>query len=275
MNSLPLRVLSAAIAALIILATGYWGGAFGLSIAALVVTVLALNEFSQIAFNRPRIPSSIHWIFLSLTSLSLMASFFFKSLGGLELALPFCFFVSLSLLATRNHLDNEDLLVTIGAAAIGFIYCLYLPGFVFRLLNEPDGIIWFSGLLIVVFAGDTFAYFGGYFWGKAKLMEAISPKKTVAGAISGLLGSVFFGLIFFRLFKPDLPLPLIGATCLVTGILAQSGDLLASLIKRVGKVKDSGKIMPGHGGVLDRIDGVFLSAPVFYCLAASATSLLK
>lgn len=117
-------------------------------------------------------------------------------------------------------------------------------------------------LLIVVFAGDTGAYFAGRSLGRHKLYELISPKKTMEGALGGLCASILGGLIAQRLLMPQLTVVqglLMGAS---GGAVGQIGDLAESLFKRATGTKDSGGLLPGHGGILDRLDGVLFAAPV-------------
>jgi phosphatidate cytidylyltransferase len=136
-----------------------------------------------------------------------------------------------------------------------------------------NGQIWFFGLLAMVFAGDTFAYFTGRNFGKNKLLEAVSPQKTIEGAIGGLVGSAVAGGALAYFFLPHIPIVSLMGVALVTGIFAQVGDLFESLLKRVAEVKDSGSIMPGHGGLLDRVDGVYFAAPVYFVLVQALLSL--
>jgi phosphatidate cytidylyltransferase len=121
--------------------------------------------------------------------------------------------------------------------------------------------------LLIVFAGDVCAYFGGNFFGKHKLLPNISPNKTVEGSLSGILGSLVAGCIYAHFFLPQSTPLIIAATSTLAAILAQMGDLFESLVKRVADVKDSGRIMPGHGGILDRIDGVYFAAPLVYAVS--------
>ena len=119
-------------------------------------------------------------------------------------------------------------------------------------------------LLVVVFFGDTGAYFSGRALGRHKLSAAVSPKKTVEGAIGGLVASTLGGWLAAVVVLPGLGLVealALGALC---GLVGQVGDLAESLFKRAHNTKDSGRLLPGHGGVLDRLDGVLFAAPVLY-----------
>jgi phosphatidate cytidylyltransferase len=119
-------------------------------------------------------------------------------------------------------------------------------------------------VLLVAWVADTGAYFAGRFLGKAKLYEAVSPKKTWAGAWGGLAGSVL-GVVALKLaFAHYLSWLDVVLIAVPGGILGQLGDLAESLIKRSVGVKDSGALLPGHGGILDRIDAVLFIAPYVY-----------
>ena len=125
--------------------------------------------------------------------------------------------------------------------------------------------------LLVTWVGDTFAYFGGRYFGKHKLAPKVSPKKTVEGALSGLVGSALSGGIFAALVlstSEALPIP-VGVACVMAvllGAVGQVGDLAESVLKREAGVKDSGTLLPGHGGLLDRFDAIFFTLPAAYVL---------
>ena len=123
--------------------------------------------------------------------------------------------------------------------------------------------MWFFGLLGFVFTGDTCAYLAGSKFGKHSFFPALSPKKTVEGSLGGLLGSALAAVVF-HFFVPQFSLPFLILLSLVVGFVGQMGDFFESLLKRVANQKDSGSLMPGHGGVLDRIDGVLFAAPLMY-----------
>ena len=127
--------------------------------------------------------------------------------------------------------------------------------------------------LLVTWVGDTFAYFGGRFFGKHKLAPKVSPKKTVEGAIAGLVGSGASGAVFSALVlsqSESMPIPIVVATVMavIMGAVGQMGDLAESVLKREAGVKDSGTILPGHGGLLDRFDAIFFTLPLAYFLIA-------
>lgn len=156
-----------------------------------------------------------------------------------------------------------DLSVT----AFGVIYVVYLLSFILMTRNLENGEYYIWLIFIGAWATDTFAYFTGVTIGKNKLIESISPKKTVEGSIGGIIGcilvSVLYGIYLNSNLKvvPIYHFIMIGLIC---GVISQIGDLTASAIKRFVRIKDYGNIMPGHGGVLDRMDSILLVAPVIY-----------
>ncbi len=139
------------------------------------------------------------------------------------------------------------------------------------------GAYWFAGrlaehsghmmlALFVVWLGDTGAYFAGRAFGRHKLYELISPKKTIEGSIGGLVASCGGALLAWYYLVPDITPGYAILVALVGGAVAQIGDLVESALKRACGVKDSGRILPGHGGFLDRMDGFIFAAPVFALL---------
>lgn len=163
--------------------------------------------------------------------------------------------------------ENGAHLNIIAHYALGLLYVGLLPALTTKLLMLYNGVSWFLVCIVVVFSGDIAAYFVGRKIGKRTLIASISPKKTWEGAIGGLAASILFGLAAGMYFIPETNVFSLGASCAVAGILAQSGDFFESLIKRASQAKDSGSIFPGHGGVLDRFDGILFALPVFYYIA--------
>lgn len=158
--------------------------------------------------------------------------------------------------------------------AILFFASSYIPFFLSHIVqtrNLPQGEVYIWFIFIGAWATDSFAFFGGKLFGKRKLCPEISPKKTVEGAISGTIGCGLSFLLYAYILNTwasyhihYISIFILGMTC---AILAQLGDLSASMIKRQYKIKDFGNIMPGHGGVLDRFDSILFVAPfIYYCL---------
>lgn len=127
--------------------------------------------------------------------------------------------------------------------------------------------------ITVTWIGDSVAYFAGKRWGRRKLVPRISPGKTVVGGVAGLAASVatsvLFALVFLDVERPlGMGLPAAAGAGLLIGVAAQLGDLTESVLKREAGVKDSGSLLPGHGGVLDRFDALFYTIPLGYLLVA-------
>jgi phosphatidate cytidylyltransferase len=130
--------------------------------------------------------------------------------------------------------------------------------------DVPDGPSYVVMTLMFAWFGDTGGYFAGRFLGKRKLYEAVSPKKTIAGALGGLGGSVLGALFAHFVYLPSIPLAHAIPLAIVAGALGQAGDLAESLVKRSTGVKDSGAIVPGHGGILDRVDALLFTGTIVY-----------
>ena len=157
-------------------------------------------------------------------------------------------------------------LALLGAAWFG----LFMSSLV-RLRQLENGAWWIVLTLSVTWLNDTGAYFTGRAFGRRKLYERISPKKTVEGAIGGALASIAAALIIQHLWLPQIS-PL-GAAAIGAGaaVLGPAGDLSESMLKRAFGAKDSGRLLPGHGGILDRIDALLFNAPFVLLLARLLT----
>ncbi|MFZ5570988.1 MAG: phosphatidate cytidylyltransferase [Thermodesulfobacteriota bacterium] len=150
----------------------------------------------------------------------------------------------------------------------GVVYVPLMLAQIVMLRRDPHGAAWVFFLLFLVFFGDIGAFYAGRFWGRRKLYPAVSPGKTIEGALGGLGASVGIGFLFRALFLPELPL----GGCLIlflgVGVAGPMGDLFESALKRAANVKDSGTILPGHGGLLDRIDALLFAAPLAFFFKA-------
>lgn len=147
----------------------------------------------------------------------------------------------------------------------GIIYTGGLAAFLLAIRMLPEGIYYILLLLIVIWFNDIFAYLFGSRFGRRPLAPTISPKKTIEGTIAGLTASVLAGLLLGYFFPTAALNAGIGARLgMIAGVAGSLGDLSQSALKRSAGVKDSGDLLPGHGGVLDRFDSLFFTAPFFY-----------
>lgn len=147
--------------------------------------------------------------------------------------------------------------------SLGLLYAAWLPAHAILLRNTEDGRGWLFIAVFATFAVDIAAYFGGRAFGRHKLAPAISPGKTVEGAAFGFIGGILtaWAISIPFDFLPTGEALMAGA---VIGVVSQVGDLAESMIKRSVSVKDTGVIIPGHGGILDRIDSLVFSIPAVY-----------
>ena len=267
---ITVRVISAVVSISLLLGIIYLWGKLGLFYTGMFFSLCAIVEFQKVTLSPLGGGKFFRALFVFFAILLLFA---FCAQGvnpDLRLGiwgLGVTSFVTLSIWQLKNKLANQELLSVLALSLLGLLYCSLLPAIALNLLLLPEGFFWFIALLVVIFSGDTLAYLGGSLWGQRKLHDQISPQKTVEGALFGALGSVLSAGILCAWFPVDMPPVFFLAVALMGSVLAQCGDLFESLIKRVGDVKDSGKMMPGHGGVLDRIDGILFASPIFFIAA--------
>jgi phosphatidate cytidylyltransferase len=209
---------------------------------------------------------------------------FLVALGFTAAIVPFVFLTR----AMRGQ-DLRGGYPAAAASAFAFAYIALPLGMLVQLRQQWAGAFYLLYLLLVVWAGDIFAYFVGKSIGRHLLAPRISPKKTWEGAIASVVASVIVGWLLFSnaeqismallraglILRPDgmygqevPPMGTVIVLTIVLNIAAQLGDLVESLIKRGAGVKDSGAILPGHGGMLDRIDALLFAAPVLWYYAA-------
>ena len=156
-------------------------------------------------------------------------------------------------------------LLALGFGLFGMVWAVWSVLHITLIKALPEGTALLFYLLLVISFSDIFAYFGGKRFGKSLLAPNISPKKTWEGGFSGVVGGGLVGAVFGELTMSMFWLYGL-LLAMLLAVVGQLGDLVESKIKRLCNVKDSGTLLPGHGGILDRIDGHMLAAPVFYYL---------
>ncbi len=278
-GELASRLMVAAVGIPLAVLIIYMGG-WLLGVLLAVVAALGAREFYSLA---PDETVAFGWLGAALAAaLPLIATFHLDY--RLFASWAFTLVLGIALLASALSLwlrwpDGRPM----DAASRTIMGALYTGGalsfWVFQraLPDEASGATASHGAALLIFPiwvtwlGDTFAYGLGSRWGRAKLIETVSPNKTVVGAVAGLLGSVLAGGIYARLWLSDVPefaltWPVGAALSVPIAMAGQVGDLAESVIKRDAGVKDSSRLIPGHGGVLDRLDAIFFTVPLTYVL---------
>ena len=151
------------------------------------------------------------------------------------------------------------------AAFFGMVYVAVMLSFIYLTRNLPDGkfLVWL--IFLCSWGCDTCAYCVGMLIGKHKMAPVLSPKKSIEGAVGGVVGAALLGVIYAAATQGKMAE--YALICAVGALISMVGDLAASAIKRNQNIKDYGKLIPGHGGILDRFDSVIITAPVIYYLA--------
>lgn len=230
----------------------------------LLVTSLLLSIVGQFEFYRAFRHIKVHAIYSVgyVFTLFYYVTLYFDL--GMDVSRFLLFAMMVSLLAVNvfsKEYNTIDVLVTMG----GFLYVTFFLSHIYLLTTvDKTFFIWY--IFILAWVTDTCAYFTGYFFGKHKLIPEVSPKKTVEGAIGGIVGTTLVTVAYAFIFNKDF-LQFSLFLGLAGGVLSQVGDLIASKIKRYTGVKDFGNLMPGHGGVLDRFDSILITAPLVYYFA--------
>jgi phosphatidate cytidylyltransferase len=265
------RVLSGMVLILVTVGVVGWAPRWGIFLALVALSSLALNEFLELAEKCNLHP--LRWASY-LYSLWLLGEQLFFPQQNTPAA--FIIFVLVVLgLSLRRPERFAALASSSGATILGTVY---ISGFLSLLLawQNPasDRAIFYHSpfesraaiffLLTVVWAGDTGAFYVGRGIGKHKLAPRISPGKTVEGLIGGLVASMASALVFHRFWLKGLSVAGILGLAVAIGLAGVLGDLVESAMKRGAGVKDSSAIIPGHGGVLDRIDSLLFAIPVMY-----------
>lgn len=199
----------------------------------------------------------------SILSFLLAICFYF---GG-RYILEWCAVAMISIFVTWFFTENDirTAVNQIACTLLGVFYVAGLLGFFILLRNLEGGRYLIFFVFIVIWLGDTAAYYAGRRFGKTKLAEHISPNKTVEGAVAGLGGSLLGGLVANIWFLGQISLIHCLIIAVICGIIGQFGDLAESVLKRNTGTKDSGTLIPGHGGILDRLDSLMFAGPAFYC----------
>jgi phosphatidate cytidylyltransferase len=190
---------------------------------------------------------------------------------GLDAALFISFFAALSTMLFTSPIHRDEI-GRIANLAFAWLYVPYCLAFVLLLGAEPQGRVWILLVLAVIVSGDAGAYHVGLRIGRHKLYQVVSPNKSIEGAVGGLITSLIAGsLVGFIFLKNAAPARLLLCN-LAIACAGQIGDLIESMLKRNCGKKDSSHLLPGHGGILDRLDSLLFAFPVMWTLMKWAVS---
>lgn len=287
------RIISAAVA-LVLLAGVMYLGRTAIGLAIFLLALIGIHEFFN-ALNKAGFKPVyvlgylsclllLYPVILSLTESGMkeMLGGSSASTGGLNalvigmsvligantfmIAAMFVFTLIIALFCIMMFSNGRYSISDIAVTLFGIAYVVFLFSFVTLTRNMENGYLYIWLIFIGAWATDTFAYFTGVAIGKTKILPRISPKKSLEGCIGGVLGCMLAMVLFGLYFKNVLAVPVIQFAILglLCGVISQIGDWSASAVKRAAGVKDYGNIMPGHGGVLDRLDSILFVAPVVY-----------
>jgi phosphatidate cytidylyltransferase len=241
------------------------GGRFLFAAAVMLVGVLGLGEFLGLLLPGSSAGRRAQTMILGAL---LIAGFFLLGdqspagggLGPLSGLTACLFLLFLWHLAAYGKIDR--MLPNLAADALALWYLPFLLGHLVWLRFLPQGEWWVLWLLAVVFAGDTAAFYTGRTWGRRKLYPAVSPGKTWEGTLGGLGANLLTGVVAGYGLLPQTGLGFLMALALGLGVVAVLGDLFESMLKRQAQVKDASQLLPGHGGMLDRLDSLLFAGPV-------------
>jgi len=226
----------------------------------LLATFLGIREYYTLAL--PDAKGIERWTGIGL---ALLVSVF-TSLGDPRiLSLSFVLLLLLLLvlfMGTSQSLQNA--ISNTGITLFGILYIAFLLAHVSLIRNAANGELWVLFLIVTVWAADVFAFLTGSLLGRHKLYPRISPKKTYEGLAGAIGGSILVALIFAMLFMPRLHTGHCILLAVIVSVLGQFGDFTESMLKRSARVKDSGVLIPGHGGMLDRLDSFLFAAPALH-----------
>lgn len=249
-SELSMRVVSALALLVIVLGTGAIGGVLFALVCCALSGLLYYEWYrmvSRTAFDATEILLTAGFAVLLLAAIT----------GWFFWALPLFLVLGLALEMTSEGVERED----VRWLGLGALYCSILA-WALPLIRDEMGFVFLLFLLLVVWATDVGAYFTGRFLGGAKLMPSASPNKTWSGAIGGVAAAAVIGVLY-GLFAPLFVVWIAVLCAIILSAISQAGDLFESGVKRFFGVKDTGGLIPGHGGFLDRVDGlIFAALPV-------------
>lgn len=227
-------------------------------------TSFCIYEFAHVFAKNGSRPLSLPAYVLTITH-----AFVLYFLGTTAFVIEYfvCIIASVIGLVLRRRNEHSSMIVSMYFYIYPIAF-LSSAALTFTYFSRPYGLLGLCIILLVPIFTDTFAYFGGYFFGRHKLIPEISPKKTIEGAVFGIIGGTLLSILLIiaqQLIGADLKWYYMLPICFIVSVLCQFGDLFASMFKRWANVKDYSNLFQNHGGAMDRSDSIMFSAPIVFC----------
>lgn len=262
--------LASGIVLLVIAVAAMGLGGLTLALVLWVASMIAFRELTKAlkCANDEKKPNGLEYLGLAGVTIYYLTVCFsgshtllFMCVVGMLLAFMFAYVV-----AFPKYNANQVM-----AALLAFVYAPVLLSFIYLTRMSEQGIYMVWMILISSWGCDTFAYAVGMLIGRKKIFPVLSPKKSLEGCIGGVAGAAFLGWLYGYFFvgnviEGDMVAWSIAIICAVGALMSMVGDLAASAIKRNNEIKDYGKLIPGHGGIMDRVDSMIVAAPMTYFL---------
>lgn len=253
------RIISGVIGIIALIIVLNFAGSKLFSVFVTAIALMGFHEFFTAVFKKSK--RFIKAMLLVLGAGLFLSTSYFNNIGLNLMYIIITFILIIFVFIIRYKKANFS---EITYSFFGFVYIFVLLSYavIIRSMNNGILLIWY--VLISVWVNDSLAYFVGSKCGKRKLIPNISPNKTIEGALGGLLGSIIISIIFLKNAYPHLHILVDVSIGFIIGVSAQIGDLAASSIKRHAGIKDFGKLIPGHGGIIDRLDSILFAIPIIY-----------
>jgi phosphatidate cytidylyltransferase len=260
-RNLLLRVASAIVGLPLLGLLVFWREPLGFGLFSLLIAAIGLHEYAAMTMKAR--PAGERAAMVAI-GVAFVAAVYWRPDAGVAWAM-----VAVVLTAAVALFRADDMASASGRLALAAFGIFYVGGLDVSLpllhRDAAEGSLWVALSIAVTFVCDTGAYFVGRSLGRHKLAPAVSPGKTVEGGVGGLLASLGFTFLARATFFPSLTVLDCVLVGVAAGVLGPIGDLTESMLKRSAGVKDSGKLIPGHGGILDRIDAVLFVGAYVYC----------
>ena len=259
------RVLTTIIGLPIVILAFTFGNQYLIGMIIFIASIICMYEYFNVV---KKVSKPIEWIGYLSNILIIGASFLSTSsfVSIIVYSIPFLMLILfLHIILTDMKYSFKDVAYTL----VGIFYIPFFLMFLEMLRCMENGKILIGYIFVIAWSTDIFAYLIGKKWGKHKFSK-VSPKKSIEGVIAGTIGSIIMAILYTLIIKNTLQIEYsylsIGIISLILSLISQVGDFTASSIKRFADVKDYGNLLPGHGGMLDRIDSLLFSAPFAYLL---------